>query len=133
MDALHGAPPLLAAIVAAAWRGHRSSLAMLRLVSKACCEAVDGAATRITFAFDQARWQAGGGAWLARMERRLDKLPCLRELTCSGPSNAELSQLLARPTAARLERLEVHGHSLEAGWAGFPAATPDAPRGADAR
>jgi hypothetical protein len=119
VDALHGAPPLLAAVAEAAWPGYRPRWSKMRLVSKACCEAVDAAATRITLAFDQARRQAGGGAWLARMERRLTKLPCLRELTCSGPSNGDLSQLLARPTAARLERLEVHGDSLEAGLEGL--------------
>ncbi len=71
--------------------------------------------------FDQARptegygaWPAYGawladGAWLARMERRLAKLPRLKELTCTGPSDVELAQLLAGPVAARVQRLDVRG------------------------
>jgi hypothetical protein len=119
VDALHGAPALLAAVAvaAAAVPGDRPSLA-LRLVSKACCEAVDAAATRITLAFQPcvARQQAGGrdgGAWLAwwmaRMDRRLAKVPRLQELTCTGPSEVELGQLLAGPVAAGVQRLDVRG------------------------
>jgi hypothetical protein len=105
VDALHGAPALLAAIAAAP--RDRNCLA-LRLVSRACCEAVDSAGTCITLAFNKAREQAGAeGAWLARMERQLAKLPRLEELACSGPSDVELGQLLAGPAAAGVQRLEV--------------------------
>jgi hypothetical protein len=104
VDALHGAPALLAAVRAfvGPW-GYRPSPA-LRRVSKACCEAVDVAATRIRLDFDRARQAgaAGDGAWLARMERRLAKLPFLSALACWKPSDVELGQLLAGPTAAQL-------------------------------
>jgi hypothetical protein len=107
-DAVHGAPTLLAAVAAA---GVPSSLS-LRLVSKACCEAVDTAITCITLAFNDAAGGAGAAgeaAWLARMERRLAKLPRLAELTCSGPSDVELGQVLAGPAAAGVQRLKVGG------------------------
>ncbi len=116
-DALHGAPDLLAAVAAAGvpagdlprpWPRWR----ILRSVSKACCEAVDAATTRIRLDFDQARPQAdaaGGGAWLARMERRLAKLPRLEELTCFGLCDTELGQLLAGPAAAGVQRLKMCG------------------------
>jgi hypothetical protein len=197
-DALHGAPGLLAASVAAShsWEPPNPTL---RLVSKACCEAVDGAVTRTRLFFDhiyqrgaqsgsaggacseapsqapsQLLWQAAaqggaaGGAsseavdaaaapsqllfqllsqaggpfgrawppkqhfacawprdsadqraaaWLEPVARRLAKLPCLAEVTCSGPGGAELEQLMARAAAAHpsalagVKRLEVHGCS----------------------
>jgi hypothetical protein len=108
-DALHGAPYLLAAVAAAPWFGDRPSLA-LRLVSKACCQAVDATPTRIRLDFDQARQQdPDPEARLARMERRLAKLPRLEELACSDPSDVELGQLLAGRAAAGVQRLEVRG------------------------
>jgi hypothetical protein len=141
VDALHGAPALPAAI-ADAMPGGRSSTA-LRLVSKACREAVDAAATRITLSFGPARQQqpgANGGASLVeRMERRLAELPCLLELACSEPSIAELRQLLAGPVAAGVRRLVVRGctsgrpahlPTLEVCWSPPCTLTPCAlPRG----
>jgi hypothetical protein len=127
-DALHGAPALLAFVAAAVdtMVGDRRSL-NLRLVSKACCEAVDAAATRIRLDFRVARQQAGAagdGAWLARMERRLAKLARLEELACTGPSDAELGQLLAGPVAAGLLRLEVHGCTIERRGPSEPGPSP---------
>jgi hypothetical protein len=116
--ALHAAPALLAAIAAAARSlGGSSPSPTLRRVSKACCEAVDAAATRMRLDFPRARQQADEAVgttghrarWLARgMARRLAKLPCLVELVCSGSTVTELEQLLAGLAAARVQRLEVH-------------------------
>jgi hypothetical protein len=137
-DALHGAPALLAALAAAVdttpvnpsrrWvdrpSSHRPSLA-LRRVSKACCDAVDVAATRITLAFDRARQQAdaaaGAEARLSRMERRLAKVPRLEELACSGPSNVELGRLLAGPVAAGVQRLDVRWCTSSPGQLHLPS------------
>jgi hypothetical protein len=146
-DALHGAPDLLAAVAAAAaWPGDSRPSLDLRLLSKACCEAVDAAATLIRLDFDQARqqadWQqgstaadpypearpkaaaAGDGAWLARMERRLAKLPRLEELTCSAPSDTELAQLLAGPAVAGVQRLEMLDCTSGRGGPGEPGPSP---------
>jgi hypothetical protein len=97
-------PALLAAVATATWPPHSPSLA-LRLVSKACCQAVDATPTRIRLDFDQARQQdPDPEARLARMERRLAKLPRLEELACSFPSDTDL--VLARPVAAGVQRLQ---------------------------
>ncbi len=118
-DALHGAPDLLAALAMA---GDRPSHA-LRLVSKACREAVDGAATRSRLDFPCARSRMagpGGCAWLVPMVRRLARLTRLAELTCCDPSGEELEQLLSGAAAlqpspvAGVQRLEVCTASAEA-------------------
>jgi hypothetical protein len=103
-DALHGAPDLLAMVAATMERRNRNCL-FLRLVSKACCEAVDAAAMRTTLAFNRARQPHP--AWLAHVERYLAKMPRLVEIVGSNPSAAELGQLLAGPAVAGVQRLEV--------------------------
>ncbi len=117
--ALHGAPDLLAAL---AMPGDRLKPA-LRLVSKACREAVDGAATRCWLDFPCARSRGagpGGGAWLEPMVRRLAKVPRLAELTCCDPNGGEVEQLLSGAaarepsSAAGVQRLEVCTTSAEA-------------------
>jgi hypothetical protein len=150
-DMLHGAPALLAAIMAASsrhggdntvqwpsimgermlpWGGCRRAR-----VARACCEAVDAAATRLWLDFDPARRAAapaclevdvdarqegghGGPAYQAApMVRRLAKAPALTELHCSNPRGAELEQLLAGAAAAQpsavagVQRLVVHCES----------------------
>jgi hypothetical protein len=132
VDALHGAPDLLAEVRAfvGPWVDRPSPA--LRRVSKACCEAVDSTSTRIRLDFYLARQQAdaaGDAAWLARMERRLAKLPFLSALACWKPSDVELGQLLAGPTAAqRLQHLDVRrctsGRSSPGGAGPQPAHLP---------
>jgi hypothetical protein len=124
-DALHGAPDLLPAVVAGGGPGDLPSHT-LRLVSKACREAVDGTATRCRLDFPCARSRGagpGGGAWLEPMVRRLGKLPRLAQMewvTCCDPSGAELEQLLSGAVArepspvAGVQRLEVCTTSAEA-------------------
>jgi hypothetical protein len=122
-DALHGAPALLAAVADVEsftprencpMRAHGADCLTLRLVSKACCKAVDTGSTYIRVHFHEARRQAsaaGDGAWLARMERRLAKLPPQAAILCQNPADVELELLLATPVVQRLEikRLEMHG------------------------
>ncbi len=106
-DALHGAPDLLAAL---AMRGGHS------LVSKACREAVDGAATRTRLEFDQVQLVGGPDSEVdvVPVARRLAKLTRLVELSCVGPSGTELEQLIATAAAAQpsavagVRRLAVH-------------------------
>jgi hypothetical protein len=134
-DALHGAPDLLAALAMAgeAQPGGRRPSHALRLVSKACREAVDGAATRSRLDFPCARSRVagpGGCAWIEPMVRRLARAPRLAELTCCEPSGVELEQLLSGAAArqpspvAGVQRLEVCTTSAEADvlGPGLPAA-----------
>ncbi len=112
-DALHGAPALLAGMMA------RSR--DLRRMSKACCEAVDGAAKRCRLDFasarrvEERRLSKLPRSLLERMAARLAKLPILVELLCVGSSGAEVEQLLTTAAAAqpssvgRVERLMVKG------------------------
>jgi hypothetical protein len=95
-----------------------TSCSLLRLVSKACREAVDSAATRTRLGFDKARRAAGQAAqcaaWLKPMANLLARTPHLEWVTCWNPSGEELEQLMAmaaarQPSAvAGVQRLDVH-------------------------
>jgi hypothetical protein len=98
-DALHAAPALLAAL---AMRGDHSNPA-LRLVSKACREAVDGAATRTRLDFDEVQLVGGPDSEVdvVPVARWLAKLTRLADLSCYAVYSRELEQLLAMAAAAQ--------------------------------
>jgi hypothetical protein len=117
--ALHGAPDLLAALAMAgeAQPGGRPSHA-LRLVSKACREAVDGAVTRTQLFFDDlyqrgAQSGAAGGASseavapLSRSQRLLRAWAPKQHFACDWPRDSADQRAAAwlEPMVRRLARL----------------------------